>query len=78
MTFLLFNSKHGIPTLSGFVCTFYSTIGGMKAVVFIDLFQSLLMFIAVFSVIVVAAIHADGLGDIWHEAERGGRIEFLK
>lgn len=61
----------------GFVCTFYSTIGGMKAVVFIDLFQSLLMFIAVFSVIVVAAIHADGLGDIWHEAERGGRIEFL-
>ncbi|CAD7092290.1 unnamed protein product [Hermetia illucens] len=49
----------------------------MKAIVFIDLFQSLLMFIAAFSVIVVAAIHADGLGDIWHEAECGGRIDFL-
>jgi len=34
----------------GLVCTFYSTLGGMKAVLMTDLFQSLLMFAAVFSV----------------------------
>ncbi|XP_023341743.1 putative sodium-dependent multivitamin transporter isoform X2 [Eurytemora carolleeae] len=35
----------------GLVCTFYSTVGGMKAVLMTDLFQSLLMFSAVLTVI---------------------------
>lgn len=61
----------------GFVCTFYSTLGGMKAVVFTDVFQSLLMFVAIFSVIIRAGIDAGNLGTIWETAEKGGRIEFL-
>lgn len=61
----------------GLVCTFYSTIGGMKAVLVTDVFQSILMFAAVFSVIIFAAIKAGGLGEIWKVAEEGGRIEFL-
>uniref|UniRef100_A0A1B0CNT7 Sodium-dependent multivitamin transporter n=1 Tax=Lutzomyia longipalpis TaxID=7200 RepID=A0A1B0CNT7_LUTLO len=43
----------------GIVCTFYSTIGGMKAVLITDVFQSILMFAAVFSIIIVAAILAE-------------------
>ena len=35
----------------GLVCTFYSTLGGMKAVLMADVFQALLMFGSVFSVI---------------------------
>ena len=35
----------------GLVCTFYSSLGGMKAVLMTDVFQSLLMFAAVFAVI---------------------------
>ena len=35
----------------GVVCTFYSALGGMKAVLMTDVFQSLLMFAAIFSVI---------------------------
>ena len=35
----------------GLVCTFYSTLGGMKAVLMTDVFQSLLMFAAIFTVI---------------------------
>ena len=35
----------------GLVCTFYSTLGGMKAVLVTDVFQSLLMFAAIFAVI---------------------------
>ncbi|XP_055695888.1 putative sodium-dependent multivitamin transporter [Lutzomyia longipalpis] len=61
----------------GIVCTFYSTIGGMKAVLITDVFQSILMFAAVFSIIIVAAILAGGLGEIWRVAEEGNRIEFL-
>lgn len=60
----------------GLVCTFYSTLGGMKAVVMTDVFQSLLMFVAIFSVIICAGIKAGGLDVIWEAAEEGGRIEF--
>ena len=35
----------------GLVCTFYSSLGGMRAVLMTDVFQSLLMFAAVFTVI---------------------------
>ena len=35
----------------GLVCTFYSSLGGMKAVLMTDVFQSLLMFAAIFTVI---------------------------
>ncbi|XP_058449666.1 putative sodium-dependent multivitamin transporter [Malaya genurostris] len=60
----------------GIICTFYSTIGGMKAVLFTDLFQSFLMFAAIFAVIICAAIDAGGLDKIWETAEKGGRLEF--
>nr|CAD7424583.1 unnamed protein product [Timema monikensis] len=60
----------------GIVCTFYSTIGGMKAVVVTDVFQSLLMFAAVFLVIIKGAIDVGGLGEIWRIAKEGGRLEF--
>ena len=35
----------------GLVCTFYSTLGGMKAVLMTDVFQSILMFAAIYAVI---------------------------
>lgn len=62
----------------GFVCTFYSTIGGMKAVLITDVFQSLLMYGAVFSIIICASIRAGGLTAVWETAYQGGRLNFLK
>lgn len=50
----------------------------MKAVVVTDVFQSLLMFAAIFSVIICASIHAGGIGSIWETARKGGRLEFFK
>ncbi|XP_061401408.1 putative sodium-dependent multivitamin transporter [Musca vetustissima] len=58
----------------GIVCTFYSTVGGMKAVLITDVFQSLLMFAGIYSVIIVSAIKAGGLKDIWNVAVDSGRI----
>ncbi|KDR21691.1 putative sodium-dependent multivitamin transporter isoform X1 [Zootermopsis nevadensis] len=60
----------------GLVCTFYSTIGGMKAVVVTDVFQSLLMFVAVYVVIIKATIDAGGLAEVWEIAVNGSRVEF--
>ncbi|KOC69715.1 Putative sodium-dependent multivitamin transporter [Habropoda laboriosa] len=60
----------------GLVCTFYSTIGGIKAVLITDVFQSLLMLIAVILVIVTAALDVGGLDRIWEIAREGSRVEF--
>ena len=62
----------------GLVCAFYSTIGGIKAVLITDVFQGVLMFISLFIVIITAAHKAGGLTEIWHMAEKGGRLEFNK
>jgi sodium-coupled monocarboxylate transporter 8/12 len=62
----------------GLVCTFYSTIGGMKAVLMTDVFQSILMFAAVFSVIIYAVIDKGSFANIWEIAQLGNRTELLK
>lgn len=59
----------------GLVCTFYSTLGGLKAVLITDVFQSLLMFAGIYCVIIVAAIKAGGLGPIWQAARETGRLD---
>ncbi|XP_045595048.2 putative sodium-dependent multivitamin transporter [Procambarus clarkii] len=60
----------------GLVCTFYSTLGGMKAVLITDVFQSLLMFAAVFSVI-TRGVMDFGVGNIFKIANEGNRLEFF-
>ncbi|XP_037935642.1 putative sodium-dependent multivitamin transporter [Teleopsis dalmanni] len=61
----------------GVVCTFYATLGGMKAVLITDIFQSVLMFVAVYSVIICGIIKAGSISEIWNAAVEGDRIEFL-
>ncbi|XP_031621165.1 putative sodium-dependent multivitamin transporter isoform X3 [Contarinia nasturtii] len=70
-------SKTNSILIIGFVCTFYSTIGGMKAVLITDVFQSLLMFAAIYSVIICAAIHVGGFQAIWDISKEGGRLNFF-
>ncbi|XP_069944325.1 putative sodium-dependent multivitamin transporter [Cherax quadricarinatus] len=60
----------------GVVCTFYSTLGGMKAVLITDVFQSLLMFAAVFAVI-TQGVRDFGVRDIFKIAGEGNRLEFF-
>ncbi|KAH8355344.1 hypothetical protein KR093_011507 [Drosophila rubida] len=62
----------------GLVCTFYSTLGGLKAVLITDVFQSFLMYAAIFAVIAVSAIKAGGLSPIWEVARERGRLEFFE
>ncbi|XP_060801716.1 putative sodium-dependent multivitamin transporter [Amyelois transitella] len=60
----------------GLVCTFYSTLGGMKAVLFTDVLQSFLMFAALISIIVFSSIELGGLSQIFIKASEGGRLNF--
>lgn len=59
----------------GIVCTIYATMGGMKAVLITDIYQSLLMFAAVFSVIICAWVKAGSLEVIWRTAVDNKRID---
>ncbi|XP_025073506.1 putative sodium-dependent multivitamin transporter [Pogonomyrmex barbatus] len=69
-------SKTASIIIIGLVCAFYSSIGGIKAVLITDVFQGLLMFVAVFLIIGTAARDAGGLGQIWEIAKQGQRLEF--
>ncbi|XP_025404788.1 putative sodium-dependent multivitamin transporter [Sipha flava] len=62
--------------LVGMVCVFYSTIGGIKAVIITDLFQSLLMYSSIIAVIGIAVYEQGGVLNIWKIAEEYGRIDF--
>ncbi|XP_075271258.1 sodium-dependent multivitamin transporter [Opisthocomus hoazin] len=58
----------------GLVCTLYTTLGGLKAVIWTDVFQTLVMLAGQVAVIVVGARRVGGMGRVWRLAEREGRI----
>ncbi|KAK8387781.1 hypothetical protein O3P69_018334 [Scylla paramamosain] len=60
----------------GFICTFYITIGGVKAVVYTDVLQTLLMFFGVLVVVVVCCFNA-GLDNLWTTSLQDGRLHVL-
>ncbi|XP_054711639.1 putative sodium-dependent multivitamin transporter isoform X2 [Uloborus diversus] len=58
----------------GTVCTFYCTLGGMKAVLWTDVFQSVLMFFTMFAVIIKGCIDLGGVPEVVNIANEGGRL----
>ncbi|XP_011158010.2 putative sodium-dependent multivitamin transporter isoform X2 [Solenopsis invicta] len=61
----------------GTICTIYCTLGGIKAVLITDIFQGLLMIIALFIIIITIAQNIDGgIGTIWRIAQEGDRTHF--
>lgn len=59
------------------ICTFYSTIGGIKAVLITDIFQGLLMLLALNVIIFIVALNTDdGLSGIFQIAQEGNRFDF--
>lgn len=60
----------------GAACTVYCTIGGMKAVLWTDVFQSVLMFSAMLIIIVKGTIDVGGVAQVYERAVNGSRVEF--
>ncbi|GFS86674.1 sodium-coupled monocarboxylate transporter 2 [Nephila pilipes] len=61
----------------GLVCTFYTTIGGIKAVVWTDVFQTIIIFGALITVIVKGTLDAGGLEEVWAKAQSSKRTEII-
>ncbi|XP_038633716.1 sodium-coupled monocarboxylate transporter 1-like isoform X3 [Scyliorhinus canicula] len=63
--------------MTALVCTLYTALGGIKAVVWTDVFQLCIMAISLLTVLIQGSIHVGGLGKIWNIGQNGGRINFL-
>lgn len=61
----------------GGVCTFYTTLGGMKAVIWTDVFQTFVMFAGMLAVFIQGCIKVGGLEQLWNINYQGGRINFF-
>lgn len=61
------------------ICTFYSAMGGIKAVLVTDIFQGLLMIVALSTIIgIITSNIEDGFSGIWRIAGESGRLDFSK
>ncbi|GFR57358.1 sodium-coupled monocarboxylate transporter 1, partial [Elysia marginata] len=61
----------------GAVATFYTSIGGMKAVVWTDVFQASVMLAGVLSIAIQGTIKAGGLERVWEINEEWDRLRFF-
>lgn len=62
----------------GIVCTVYTALGGLKAVIWTDVFQTLVMFLGQLAVIIVGSAKVGGLGRVWDLASQHGRISGIE
>ncbi|CAI6360553.1 unnamed protein product [Macrosiphum euphorbiae] len=69
---------HLITVIICVICIFYTTIGGLKAVVWTDAIQSIFTAVSIMIVIVLGVIQVGGFGNMIRANQEGGRIEFFK
>lgn len=67
----------GVVLATGLVCTLYTTMGGLKAVIWTDVFQTVVMFAGQLAVIVVGIQQTGGVSEVWRKAWEGNRISGL-
>ncbi|XP_035227711.1 putative sodium-dependent multivitamin transporter [Stegodyphus dumicola] len=58
----------------GFVCTFYSAMGGMKAVLWTDVFQTILMYVCLLTIVIKGCLDLGGITQVFRIAHDGGRL----
>lgn len=59
---------------TGLVCTFYTTLGGMKAVIWTDVFQAGVMVTGLIVVLIVGVVELDGFAEVFRRAKEGERL----
>lgn len=60
------------------VCVFYSSQGGLKAVVIADTFQAMVLFVSLVLIIGLGTYFSPGFSEIFKIAEENQRLEFFK
>ncbi|XP_013380728.1 sodium-coupled monocarboxylate transporter 1-like [Lingula anatina] len=61
----------------GVVCVFYTSIGGMKAVMWTDTFQVFMMVAGMLAVVIQGSLELGGFRNAWEINIKGDRINFL-
>ncbi|CAH3105507.1 unnamed protein product [Porites lobata] len=61
----------------GIVCTFYTTIGGIRAVIWNDVFQAIVMLGGLVAVLIVGVQKVGGFGNVWDRLDKGQRLHFI-
>ncbi|XP_043977028.1 sodium-coupled monocarboxylate transporter 1 [Gambusia affinis] len=64
----------GVLVATGVVCIIYCTLGGLKAVIWTDVLQMVIMLAGFVAVIARGAVIQGGLSTIWEDAAKGGRL----
>ncbi|NXG33839.1 SC5AC protein, partial [Dromaius novaehollandiae] len=67
----------GSVAATGVVCTFYCTLGGLKAVVWTDAFQMIVMVAGFATVLIRGTILNGGPTSIWQRASEGSRLNIF-
>ncbi|NXX43011.1 SC5AC protein, partial [Tricholaema leucomelas] len=67
----------GSVVATGFVCTFYCTLGGLKAVVWTDAFQMVVMVAGFVTVLIRGTTLNGGAAKVWENAYEGSRLNIL-
>ncbi|XP_045600689.1 sodium-coupled monocarboxylate transporter 2 [Procambarus clarkii] len=60
-----------------FVCIFYTTLGGMKAVLWTDALQTLIMYASMMFVIIKGAVDVGGFSAVWERNVESGRAQLI-
>lgn len=69
---------HLITPVACIVCLFYTTFGGLRAVVWTDALQFVVMVGATLIVIYLGLDVTGGFAGVWKAADKGGRLIFFK
>ncbi|XP_063224315.1 sodium-coupled monocarboxylate transporter 2-like [Bacillus rossius redtenbacheri] len=68
---------HLITPIVCVVCIFYTTLGGLKAVVWTDTLQTVVMFGGVLTVMVLGTVDVGGVSAVLQRSREGDRLEFF-
>lgn len=60
------------------ICVFYTMLGGIKAVVWTDFLQGLVMVVSMLTTITLGVINVGGFGVVWERCRLGGRIRIFE
>lgn len=67
-----------VVAVMGITCAIYTAVGGLKAVVWTDVFQMLIMLAGMFAIVIGGAIRVGGYTEVFRIADDHQRIKFFK
>ncbi|KDR17310.1 hypothetical protein L798_08509 [Zootermopsis nevadensis] len=69
---------HYITPIICIICIFYTMLGGIKAVIWTDFLQGVVMVVASLAVIALGLVHVGGFVPVWERSRDGGRIRIFE